>query len=463
MKKILVQTVCICFILLAGNVNAQTIPQRWDSLKAAQSPVLQPPFSANYSGLQQQPLHSYGWEDGIHLSRSGDFLYALYSPADLLSWIGFINSTAGNPNYTLCDVLGTGAYYRNYAPLYGMDITTNAFGCDTFINLDILYSRKNTATGLFDTWQLSGIPTTAAIEGSPMPVFNASNAALIDIFLFTKNNDIWMIRNAADTLSGYATAVRLPTPINPDSTEFQADNPHLERLNGDTLLLVYEKYTNAAFRDFYFTQSYDDGINWTLPQLITSVSSSVGHIEHPHLWQQPNNGPWTIWYSLDYDIWRAVQSVPGNWDSWGNHQMVISKGTAASLGEPTLDASGNLSFAVGYAFPQLGDSTDVVDVDPWIARILPNAITEQAAQPLLRVFPNPASATMPMVLECDAIVNPDQFQVADIAGRVIHHVQLRALGNGRFQLIWPDVPAPGIYVVSAVAGGERISQRVVVW
>ncbi len=272
-----------------------------------------------------------------------------------------------------------------------------------------------------------------------------------------------MIRNAVDTLSGFATAVRLPTPINPDSTEFQADNPHLERLNGDTLLLVYEKYTNAAFRDFYLTQSYDDGVTWTLPQLITSVSSSVGHIEHPHLWQQPNNGPWTIWYSLDYDIWRAVQGVPGNWDSWSNHQMVISKGAIAALGEPTLDAAGNLSFAVGYAFPQLGDSTYVVDVDPWVARIIPNAITEQPARPLLRVFPNPSSATMPMVLECDVTVNPEQFVVADIAGRAIPEVQFVPLGNGRYQITWPDVPAPGVYVVSAVAGSERISQRVVVW
>jgi hypothetical protein len=143
--------------------------------------------------------------------------------------------------------------------------------------------------------------------------------------------------------------------------------------------------------------------------------------------------------------------------------MVISKGATSALGEPTLDASGNLSFAVGYAFPQLGDSTDVVDVDPWVARIIPNAITEQPARPLLRVFPNPVSATLQMILECDADFNAAQFVVADIAGRAIPDVQFVPLGSGRFQIIWPDIPAPGVYVVSAVSGSERISQRVVVW
>lgn len=453
----------VVFLLwLAGALHAQTVAQRWDSLKATQQPVIQAPFSNNYSAPQQQPLHSYGWEDGIHLSRSGDMLYALYSPADLLAWIGFMNATAGNPNYTLCDVFGTGAYYRNYAPLYGMDITTNGFGCDTFINIDLVYSRVDASTGLFNNWQLSGIRTPAAIEGSPMPVFNATNPSLIDIFLFTRNNDIWMIRNAADTLSGFAGAVRLPVPVNPDSTEFQADNPHLERLNGDTLLLVYEKYTNAAFRDFYYTLSYDDGVSWTSPLLITTIPSSAGHIEHPHLWRQPNNGPWTFWYSLDYDIWRAVQTVPGNWDSWGNHAMVVSKGNTASIGEPVLDDAGNLSFAVGHTFTQLGDSTDMVDVDPWVARIIPNSIAE-TMQPALRVWPNPASASVPVIIQCNGLRANAQFAITDVTGRIVYNARVMPLGGERFQLEWTDQPAPGVYLVSVDVAGKRVTQLVVVW
>lgn len=445
--------------LAGGLLQAQTAAQRWDSLKAVQQPVIQAPFAASYFAPQAQPLHSYGWEDGIHLNRSGTMLYALYSPADLFSWLGFMSATAGNPNYTLCDVFGTGAYYRSYAPLYGMDITGNAFGCDTFINIDLVYSRVDASTGLFNNWQLSGIRTQAAIEGSPMPVFNAANPALIDIFLFTRNNDIWMIRNAADTLSGFASAVRLPTPINPDSTEFQADNPHLERLNGDTLLLVFEKYTNAAFRDFYYTLSNDDGVTWSAPQLITTVSAAAGHIEHPHVWRQPNNGPWTFWYSLDYDIWRAVQTVPGNWDSWGNHAMVVSKGTTASIGEPVLDAAGNLSFAVGYAFPQPGDSTDVVDVDPWVARIIPNAVAETAL-PALSVWPNPAQAFSQLLVTCPAPDSDVQFTLTDVSGRV-QAVSAVPLGAGRFQL-YVDL-APGVYVLSVGGGGVWVSERVVVW
>lgn len=458
--RILPAAFLLCMV--SGTLSAQTVAQRWDSLKATQQPVLQPPFSNTYSAPQQQPLHSYGWEDGIHLSRSGDMLYALYSPADLLSWIGFMNATAGNPNYTLCDVFGTGAYYRSYAPLYGMDITTNGFGCDTFINIDLVYSRIDASTGLFNNWQLSGIRTPAAIEGSPMPVFNATNPALIDIFLFTRNSDIWMIRNSADTLSGFANAVRLPVPVNPVTNEFQADNPHLERLNGDTLLLVYERYTDPAFRDFYFTLSYDDGVNWTMPQLVTTIPSSAGHIEHPHLWQQPNNGPWTFWYSLDYDIWRAVQTTPGNWNSWGNHAMVVSKGNTASIGEPVLDAAGNLSFAVGHTFFQLGDSTDVVDVDPWVARIIPNNIGE-TPQPVLHVSPNPANTAAPLYIQCSVLTAAAQFTLTDITGRSLQNIAVLPLSEGRFQLTFTDALAPGVYVISVEAGGRRVSQHVIIW
>lgn len=365
----------LLFIFSLGKMNAQNIIHDWDSIKATTAPVVTSAYSFTYGIPYHQPLRSYGWEDGIEISRDGLNLYALYSPYDLIGQVGFMQAQFANPNATVCSIFGNTDYMRHYAPTYGMDFTTNPFGCDSFFNIDIVYAHRNTRNDSFLTWQLSGLANPVTTEAGSNPIQNAINPNQLDYFFFTRNNDIWMITNTTVNPTGLATAYRLPTNINPDSTEFNADNPHVEAFGTDSLLLIFEKYTNPAVRDFYYSFSYDQGISWTNPVAITTISSNLGHIEHPHLYIDPQGQRW-LWFSLDCDIWRAEQGNPNDWDSWVNPTMVVSKANSPCLGEPTLTADGDLSIAVAISNTVSNDTTDMVDIDPWYIENIANAVPE---------------------------------------------------------------------------------------
>jgi hypothetical protein len=81
------------------------------------------------------------------------------------------------------------------------------------------------------------------------------NADTFDVFVYTKdgpgtqNTDIMFMKNV---------------PVNPNtnnavpilSTTAQEDNPHIERLNDTTLLLLFDRE-----RYIYYALSYDNGTN----------------------------------------------------------------------------------------------------------------------------------------------------------------------------------------------------------
>ena len=284
MKK---YTILFLFFILTTTCTKSQNPQLvWDSIKGNTMPVISLSFQNQFDEPYKQPLADYGWEDGLGISPDGLNLYALYSPMDLISWHSFFTTHLQLP---FCNLLGNMSYVRPYANTYGMDLVTNNFGCDSFANIDILYSHRNSINDSFNTWQLSGIARGGAIEGGPAPLFSLTNPSLVDLFMFTGNNDIWKINNTTANPSGINNAIRLPSPINPDSNEFNADNAFVERINADTILLIYEKYTDPATRVFMFSLSYDAGTTWDLPQAITSITNSIGHIEHPCLYKDNIN------------------------------------------------------------------------------------------------------------------------------------------------------------------------------
>lgn len=352
---------------------AQNASYLWDSIKNQTQPLVAPAFQSEYTTPHKQTLASYGWEDGLQISKDGLHLYALYSPSDLVSWNSFFTNHTQLP---ICDLLGNMNYMRPYANSYGMDFTTNGFGCDSFANIDILYAHRNTTSDNFSNWQLSGIARAGAIEGSPSPLFSETNANLLDLFMFTGNGDIWMISNTTANPNGINNAIRLPSPINPSTNEFSADNAFIERIHNDTIILVYEKYTDASVRTFMYCISNDLGQTWETPQAITTITNALGHIEHPCIYKDANSG-WWLYFSIDYSsIVRAHQTIAGNWDSWGTPETIITKGNAVSIGEPTVTSNGDISFALGYINTPLGDTTDVYDLDPWI---LPHQTTTAIA------------------------------------------------------------------------------------
>ena len=379
--------------VLVSVLHAQNIQYVWDSIKNSTMPVVLPEFVNAYETPYKQPLAAYGWEDGLQISSDGLHLYAFYTPMDIVSWQTFL---ASNSNLPICSTIGNMSYVRPYADTYGIDLVTNPFGCDSFPNLDIVYSQRNSVNDSFVNWQLSGIPRPGAIEGGPAPLFSEEDSGQLDLFCFTGPGDIWMIQSTTANPTGIDNAIRLPTPINPETNEFIADNAFLERINGDSIILIYEKYVDAGMRDFMYTLSDDGGNTWGEPQLITTITNSLGHIEHPSLYHDPNTEEWWLYFSIDFAfIARARQTIAGNWDSWDTPENIVSKGNALSLGEPTVTKYGDISFSLAYINTVSNDSTDVYDLDPWFlphistSGLNHTAITDNSIQ--LTTQPNPFS------------------------------------------------------------------------
>ena len=455
MKKIIFLFVCFAF---AANINAQNVKNVWDSIKSSTMPVVAPAFQSEYDAPYKQPLADYGWEDGLQISQSGLKLYALYSPMDFLSWVNFFVTHTTLP---VCSLYANMSFVRQYAQTYGMDLVTNPFGCDSFVNIDILYAQRHAVTDSFTTWQLSGIARGGAIEGSPAPLASETDTDKVDLFFFTGNNDIWMIKNTTNNPTGITSATRLPAPINPNTNEFNADNPFAERINSDTIILIYEKYTNANTRTFMYVLSNDLGITWSAPQAITSITNSLGHIEHPCLYKDSTN-QWWLYFSVNYsDIVRSQQTIAGNWDSWAAPQIIISKGNAISIGEPTVTKNGDISFSVAYINTIINDSTDVYDLDPWflphktLTSINENIISGNDVK--LTISPNPFSTQT--VLRSDYSFHNATLTVYNCFGQEVYPSVIR--NSDSFVISRGNLVA-GIYFVELLNGNGRVVRKVAV-
>lgn len=385
----LILSLSLCGLSLSSIQAQLTDPvEIWDSVKNNTYVVVSPEFEDILGTPYRQPLNSYGWEDGLQISADGLNLYTLYAPADLLSWFTYI---ASNPGLPVCETIGSTQFIRPYAETYGMDMAFNYFGCDTIMNLDILYAHRDNINDEFENWVLSDMARPGQIEGGPFPLQSADNPNEVDHFLFTGPGDISMINNTNANPDNIASAVLLPEPINSAAGEFIVDNPVLRRINNsDTLLLVYEKYVDASLRDFMYAFSYDDGETWETPVTMTSINNATGHIEHPQLYTD-GSGTY-LYYSRNFDIYRMKQSIPNNWDSWTNEQLLISKGNALAIGEPSIAINGDIAFVLAYH--NIEHPEDEFDIDPWYVRNIngPNSIPMENTLQNAAIFPNPANS-----------------------------------------------------------------------
>ncbi len=457
MKKAILSALPL--LLSASVAISQTAQQSWDAIKNATAPVVAAPFQSMFDAPYRQPLADYGWEDGLEISPDGLNLYALYSPMDL---IGYTNFFTSNLQLPICDLFANMNYMRPYAGTYGMDMVTNYFSCDSFSNIDILYAHRNSVADNFSPWQLSGIARPGLIEGGPSPLFSETNPNQVELFMFTGNGDIWMINNTTANPSGINNAIRLPSPINPDTNEFNADNAFISRINGDTVILIYEKYTDASVRTFMYTISNNTGVTWNAPQAITTITNSLGHIEHPCL-SKDNNGQWWLYFSINYaSIVRAQQTIAGNWDSWAAPETIITVGNALVLGEPTVTQNGDISFSVGYTNPGLNDTTDVYDLDPWfLPRKSGTGIEDKGLSLQMNVFPNPAAneininyalpTTSDVTIEVVNTIGDAQFLVVN---------EKQSAGAHSFKYNTEALPA-GLYICKLKAGSYSANKVIV--
>ena len=435
MKIKLLAIITIC--LLSFMSKAQDKASVWDSVKATVSPKVASAFVDTFETPYRQPLWAQGWEDGIQISRNGLNLYALYYPGDLLSWTFYFGKYVSTGDF--CKLFGTSSFIRPYAKTFGMDMKTNSLGCSNFLNIDIVYAKRKSITDNFTEWTLSNMARAGLIEGGPYPLFANNSATNVDLFLFTGNSCIWMIRNTLANPNNIASAVRLPSPINPVTNEFESDNPHLERLHGDTLLLVYEKYNDGDKRTFMYSHSYNNGYDWSTPTAITSINYNKGKIEHPHLFQD-KDGDWYMYYSLNCEIYRSKQAIVGNWDSWQNQELVIAKGNSVCIGEPSLTSDGDISFAVAYANSASKDTTDAYDIDPWYLPKKKSATESKIIDSFTcKLFPIPCSNE----LQVNSNEQMCSVTIVDVFGQTVlkkdvnsdkANLQLHDLANGLYVL-----------------------------
>jgi hypothetical protein len=344
-----------------GNRTESTLPVTVDNAQAAwwaakdsQAPVVALP--AEFGTPYPQPLANMGWEDGLFLTRDGLNLYCSYIPADYLSFT--INADTLDHYYL---------YQRG--SVMGMDLVTNPAGSFPWFHVDILYAHRNSASEPFTSFQLSNMARSVYAEGGFCAV--QANSALLDIAVFTSNDnssfktDIRYFMNVPNNPTGLGTS--LSAVVNTDDTE---DNPHIERLDANNLVVFFDSNDrpgNVGMLDIWYTTSPDNGTTWTAPVNVSSVNT-VNDEHQPHLYKD-KTGQWFLYYSATHTdgklaIFRARQLTPGNWNSWGPKELVVSAGTTLGVGEPTLTENGDISFLV--VFKKTGGTAyDQYDADPW--------------------------------------------------------------------------------------------------
>lgn len=349
----------------SGGGDAPPAPTRWQMARAAARPVLALP--AEFGTPRIQPIAVDGWEDGICISRDGLHLYAVYCPADLLSFL----LVGGN------DMVHAAEYRRG--PTLGMDLATNPLGFTTWLHGDIIHASRTNVAQPFSAWRLAPMAKPFTSEGAPQP--SGDLGATWDLFACTSNDHdpdykahIAIIRGQAKDPA--TAAALLPAPVTANTAE---DNPHVERLDATHLVLFFDSDDRQGpghGHDIWFTTSADDGAAWAAPAPLTLNTDAEE--EQPHLYQDSGGAWWMYFTATDGDgklsIYRTAQQTAGNWDSWGPRELVIGAGNTAGVGEPTLTAAGDLSFVVVLDDAAHGTNKDRYDADPWIAPHVPSGI-----------------------------------------------------------------------------------------
>jgi hypothetical protein len=336
----------------------------WAAIRAAT--VLQVALPSEFGTPRPQALACDGWEDGIFISRDGRHLFAIYVPADLLSF------TIDGADQDLAS-----SYRRG--PAFGMDLATNPLGKTMWLHGDILHATRAGPGAPFSAWSLSAMARPVWSEGAV--VAQGPTCGPWDLFVYTSNETgpdykphIYLLRNAVLDPAGGGTV--LPAPVTTSTAE---DNPHLERISAADLVLFFDSDDRAGglgAHDLWYATSSDDGGSWTTPAL--SALSTAADEQQPHLFQDALGAWWAYFTATNpvdgkLGIFRVRQTTAGNWNAWGARELVLGAGNAEAVGEPTLTSAGDLSLVVVTKDPN-GASTDRYDADPWILPHIPTSL-----------------------------------------------------------------------------------------
>ena len=333
----------------------------WAAIRAAAAPQVALP--TEFAAPAPQQVANDAWEDGIFISRDGLHLFAVYAPADLLSFV-----LAG------ADQAHSGDYLRG--PTLGMDLTTIPAGLPnpqptTWIHANIVHATRTSVTAPFSAWHL--VPMSRAVWSEGAPVAQGPAAGTWDLFVYTSNEHapdykahIALIHGAATDPAALGSL--LPAPVTTNTSE---DNPHLERLSATSLVLFFDSDDRPGAtgqHDLWYTTSIDNGAAWTTPLPVTALNTA-GEEEQPHLYRDASNSWWLYFTATNpadgkLGIYRTKQVTADDWNSWGAKELVLGAGNTEGVGEPTLTSNGDLSFVVVTKDPS-GPATNRFDADPW--------------------------------------------------------------------------------------------------
>ncbi|MBI4979194.1 MAG: hypothetical protein HZC28_17060 [Spirochaetes bacterium] len=332
---------------LAGSFSAAV----WEKIKAEAAIKVEVP---GYGTPYRQPLSTLGWEDSIHISRDGLYLYAMYCPGDNFSLV--MNNDVGNAvNYLR-------------GPTLGMDVKTNPLNLAVWLHADIVVASRQSLSEKFTSWTLSAMARPVYGEAGPFPFEDTGSGW--KTFYYTCNDksptydlDFWVISNSAYNPAG--VGVLMPGFPHTANNE---DNPHFERLSTNVIVLFFDSgnYTGGkGGLDIWYSVSSNNAVSWSTPQNVSSVTTSAEE-NQPHLFY---DGVWYLYYSATAPdgrlaVYRAPQTNTNDWNSWGTRELVVSAGNCAAIGEPTLTSNGDISVVVIYANPG-GSKYDKYDADPW--------------------------------------------------------------------------------------------------
>lgn len=373
----------ICFLML---LSAFSFAQpNWPAIKSNATFYV---ADTTYAAPYLQPIQVGGWEDGLNITRDGKHLYSTYLPIDALSWL---TDLLLNPFCFNFD-----PYYRG--PLLGIDTLTNIFGCPNYMHSDIIKAYRSDTSQAFGSWTPSNLQTAFSFDGGANGVL--LNADTFDVFVYTKDGigtqstDIMFMRNVpVDPTTTSAVPIL--------STTGQEDNPHIERISANQLVLIFDRD-----RYMHYSISNNNGTTWQTPVLITNVLNDQAPFDvQPHLYNDGTD--WWVYFCADNTsgvrgIYKSKQLIANDWNSWGAKELIIEPagitgghGNVMAIGEPTLTAWGDLSFVVVYGNTLTADTTDVLDCDPWYMPKKQSILTGMNNAMLpdfqLHVFPNPAN------------------------------------------------------------------------
>ena len=349
-----------------GDSSAPPPLTGWAAIRAAAAPAVALP--AEFETPSPQPLAVDGWEDGIFISRDGLHLFAVYAPADLLSF-----SLAG------ADQHQAASYFRG--PTFGMDMTTNPAGTTNWIHGNILHASRASTAAPFTSWHLAPMARATWSEGAPMA--EGPSGGTWDLFVHVTNEHapdykahIALAHGAA--LDPTAVGTLLPAPVTTDHTE---DNPHIERLDATHLVLFFDSDDRpgaSGQHDMWWTTSADDGVSWATPTPVTSLNTALEE-EQPHLYRD-SAGAWWLYFTATnpadskLGIFRSPQTTVGDWNAWGAQTLVLGAGNTVGVGEPSLTSNGDLSFVVITEDTVHGTPTNRFDGDPWFMPRRPSSV-----------------------------------------------------------------------------------------